>query len=220
MKRSLLTQFLVLMVLFPVITAAKNIWIQAEDSESIVGKITKGDDIGLQEKDAFDDFLVVMVKDNAQVEEWYAQYTVKIPKEGMWVIWGRFKHPAGRDVSWSFDGTGEGPNDIAIPKAMDNVNTGGEEWFWSSGNNSADLPVPNLKLNLPSGEVTFRIYERESPLDSNGNSRLDLILLTDDLSYIPDDEAAENGLEEQKRLRPVEGYHKLATSWGFLKRGY
>jgi hypothetical protein len=220
MKKVLFTQVIALMLFFSSVMVADNIWIEGEEYESISGKISKGSDVGLKDKDALGDFLVVTDKDNAEVEEWYAQYTVKIPSKGTWFVWGRFRHPTGRDTSWCFDETGKGPNDLAIAKAMDNINTGGEEWFWSSNSNSADLPTPNLKATFPAGEVTFRIYERESPFDFNANSRLDVILLTDDQSYIPNDEDAEAGLAKQRMARPVESKGKLSITWGFLKRIY
>ena len=219
-KQALFTQVIALMLFFSGVTVADNIWIEAEEYESISGKISKGWDVGLKDKDAFGDFLVVTAKDNTEVEEWYAQYTVKIPSKGTWVVWGRFRHPTGRDTSWYFDETGEGPNDLAVAKAIDNINTGGEEWFWSSNSNSADAPTPNLKATFPSGEVTFRMYERESPSDLNANSRLDLILLSDDQSYIPNDEDAEDGLAEQRWARTIENKGKLSIAWGFLKRSY
>ncbi len=221
MERFFFTQVLVLMAFSSGAVMADNIWLQAEDYESMDGEITIGGDIGLEDKDAFDDFVVVKANDGTNVEEWYTQYTVKIPEKGIWVIWGRFRHPTGRDVSWSFDGTGKGPNDLAIGKAIDNVNTGGDEWFWSSGNNAADAPIPNIMFTYSSGEITFRMYERESPLGAEGNSRLDVILLTNDRSYIPTDDDVEAGLEEQKRRDlAVESRGKLTTMWGFIKMIY
>jgi len=110
-----------------------------------------------------------------------AEYTVEIPQDGDYIIWGRVLAPdVGRNSFFvSFD---EDQDDI-----WDCLYEGqSQDWTWDQvtwrGNGSHDAPqFDPAVFRLTSGRHTLVIKERER------NTKLDKILLTNDFSFVPTD---------------------------------
>jgi len=110
-----------------------------------------------------------------------AEYTIEIPQDGDYIIWGRVLAPdVGRNSFFvSFD---EDQDDI-----WDCLYEGqSQDWTWDQvtwrGNGSYDAPqFDPVVFHLNSGTHTLIIKERES------GTKLDKLLLTNDFSFVPTD---------------------------------
>jgi hypothetical protein len=220
-KRTFLFAFAVLIILlefFSYQAIARKIWIQAEDYEEIEGNMANGSDVGVEDEEALGDFVLPTASSAAgDNPEWYVQYTVRIPEDGTWFLWGRYKHPNAGGYSFCLDGTGEGPNP-GDPRLY-NSTVGGDAWCWDSNLEMADAsPIGaganRITMQLSEGSHTFRVYAREAPGDVQSSPRMDIILLTNEPSYVPSDEDAEIGLETKAVFYRSD---TLATTWGSVK---
>ena len=106
-KGIFLLAFAVLIILlefFSYQAIARKIWIQAEDYEEIEGNMANGSDVGVEDEEALGDFVLPTASSAAgDNPEWYVQYTVRIPEDGTWFLWGRYKHPNAGGYSFCLD---------------------------------------------------------------------------------------------------------------------
>jgi hypothetical protein len=108
----------------------------------------------------------------------YARFTVNIPKAGTYVVWGRVQ--AATDSNDSFYVTADnGTRDIY--DMAEGKWSSAWQWTVVNGRGATGGPaaISPRKFTLTAGSHTFRFDGREL------NSRLDKILITDDLAYIP-----------------------------------
>jgi hypothetical protein len=117
---------------------------------------------------------------NTTANSGYARYNVNIPKDGTYVIWGRVQAPSDSADSMfvTFDSGTKDIYDVAEGKWS-------SAWQWTvvNGRGASGGPnaIPVRKFTLTAGQHTLRLDGREA------NTRLDKILITDDLSYVPQD---------------------------------
>lgn len=171
---------------------ARRIWIQAETAK-LVGEMALGSKLGLTEPGSFGDFVVCTgLPGFDQPQEWYAEYTVGVPREGMWTLWSRVRYPGGGDMSFGLWLPDE-PLSLSGDKAIGNCGTGPvDKWHWTGrgGGVSSEPPCAAIRMKLPKGPFTFRVVAREGKGSATMNPRLDLMLLTDDVEEVPTDETA------------------------------
>ncbi len=173
------------------------IWVKAADFAEKVGGMTLGSEAELTDEGALaDDFIVCTGAPNrTEPKEWYCEYTVDIPRAGMWYIWGHLRYPAGGDMSFGFV-LPEEEMTLSGNQVLGNSGTMADAWHWDS-RGSGVTSVPGHALisrYLTEGPLTFRIYAREGSGEVKTNPRLDLILLTQDAVFQPTDEAAREAL--------------------------
>lgn len=160
---------------------ARRIIVEAE-SGKLVGEMALGSKLGLEEPQASGDFIVSTGRphfDNPQ--EWYAEYTVNIPREGRWIFWARVRYPSGNDDSFGLVMPGQKLT-LKWDQVLGNCGLNEKKWHWTgrgSGSTSAPPGVP-IAHNLKAGPLTFRVYAREGAGTAAHNPRLDAIVLTDD----------------------------------------
>ncbi len=173
------------------------IWIKAVDFASKVGEMTLGSKADLTDDGAVaDDFIVCSgAPSRTAPKEWYCEYTVDIPRTGMWYIWGHLRYPAGGDMSFGFVLPDEEVT-LSGNQVLGNSGTMGDAWHWDSrGSGVTSVPGHALVSRyLKAGALTFRVYAREGTGDVKTNPRLDVILLTQDAAFRPTDDAAREGL--------------------------
>jgi len=180
---------------------AQRLWLQAE-SGRLVGQMALGSQLGLRDESAYGDFVVCTGQPNPQQpQEWYAEYTVDIPHEGLWTLWARVRYPSGGDMSFGLWIPSE-PLSLETGKVIGNCGQGGvERWHWTGrgGGSTSEIPGAPIPLYLPKGPFTFRVVAREGPGTAALNPRLDALLLTDDPeAEPPGEDIARAALEGQK----------------------
>ena len=162
------------------VMTVKTLWIQAENCESIVGKMAKGSAVGLTDRGALDDFIVATAASGpGRNENWYCRYRLGFPRSGVWHLWGRVRYEDTNTNSFSF-AQGDSPN-TSVKFGNDMTF---KKWHWDRG------PA----LHYDKGANTFRVYEREGSADVKKSPRLDVICFTDDPNYRPNDADARLGL--------------------------
>lgn len=176
------------------------LWLRASDFDRIVGDMALGSSVEVSEPDAFGDVLVATGRPTiSPAQEWYAEYTVDIPHEGLWGIWGRVRYPRRTDDSFGFVVPGE---DVTLAygdgQILGNCGVDAEQWHWTGrGRGLAEAPPGQpLTRQLEAGPFTFRIYAREGPGNPQNNPRLDLLCLTEDATHVPTDEEAKAWLDQ------------------------
>lgn len=170
------------------------IFVRAADFGRVVGEMALGSAVGVEEPDAFGDVLVATGRPTiSPAREWYAEYTVNIPREGLWTIWGRVRYPTGTDDSFGFVVPGE---EVTLSygdgQILGNCGVGVDQWHWTGRGAGSTVAPPGQPLTrrLEAGPVTFRIYAREGPGAAARNPRLDLICFTEDVGLVPTDDDA------------------------------
>ncbi len=173
-------------------TPPARIWLQAEDFTRSVGSMAKGSAVGIRDRDAFGDVIVFTGKPvRMRTEQWYCEYTVDLPRQAAWTIWGRMRFPSRSDDSFWFVPQSRNPRS-SRKSVFGNCGASAGAWHWSgTGAGRAD-PPPGRPITriLPRGPFTFRVYPREGGGTVRRNPRLDMICLTDDPQYRPTDEDA------------------------------
>jgi hypothetical protein len=117
---------------------------------------------------------------NTSANAGYARFDVNIPKSGTYVIWGRVQAPSEAADSFyvSADGGTRDIYDTAEGKWS-------SAWQWTVVNGRGATGGPNAitqrKFTLSAGQHSLQFDGREA------GSRLDRILITDDLAYVPKD---------------------------------
>ena len=172
------------------------IWQQGEAFKTMHGKMAKGSDVGVTESEAFGD--VVVCTDRPSTKELidgYCEYTVDIPRKDHWTLWARVRYTTGGDESFwlvTQDEAGAFTNKITLG----NCGVNEKKWHWTArgGGSTAVPPGRPIRLKLPAGPFTFRIYGREGRGTAAANPRLDCICISDDPHYVPTDEDAKAAL--------------------------
>ncbi|MCS7253816.1 MAG: hypothetical protein RMK18_01460 [Armatimonadota bacterium] len=164
------------------------IFIQAE-SGKLSGRMKLGKEIGVIEPMALGDF-VTFVGDIRVGEKYdgdFAEYEVEVPVNGVYAIWARLRYPKGGDMSFWLSAGSVTEN----WQILGNSGSEGDRWHWDSqGYGLACKPgTRSVLLKAVKKRIKFRIYPREG---SGGlhNPRLDAICITNDLTYVPNDEDA------------------------------
>jgi hypothetical protein len=144
---------------------------------------------------------------NGRANGGWVTYAIEIPEEREWFLWGRFYYPGqGDQIRKQADGTDNDPNSFWV--SLD----GGDErefgnlkydpetkrsffqrWHWGGdGTIEIGKPAPVPLGRLVKGRHTIRIRERESFEDGEQRlaPRLDMLCLTPDREYVPQDEDA------------------------------
>jgi hypothetical protein len=175
----------------------ERLFVRADQFTGLVGEMAPGSTLGIQDPDAFGDVLVVTGRPTiSPVRDWYAEYTVEIPREGRWSIWGRVRYPSGGDQSFGLVVPGEEVTlGFGDGQVLGNCGVGSERWHWTGrGSGLTDTaPGQPLTRKLPAGPFTFRIYASEGPGAAQNNPRLDLLCLTEE-PLPPTDEDARQAL--------------------------
>ena len=163
------------------VVTARTLWVQAEDYESLAGKMARGSAVGVRDEGALGDFIVATGASGAdRNENWYCRYRIAFPRSGIWHLWGRVRYEDTNTNSFSF-ALGDGPN-TAVKLGNDMVF---KKWHWDQG--------PSLHYEKDAN--VFRVYEREGSVDVTKSPRLDVICFSDDPNYRPSDDDAKLGLE-------------------------
>jgi hypothetical protein len=91
-------------------------------------------------------------------------------------------------MSFAFVPTGE-PLTLGGSQALGNSGRNEGRWHWDGqGGGITSVPGSNARqLKLDKGPFTFRIYAREGPGRTETNPRLDMICLSEDAGYVPND---------------------------------
>lgn len=166
------------------VATVRALWVQAEDCESIVGKMAKGSALGLPDKAALGDFILATAGSSpAKQENWYCRYQLEFPRAGLWHLWGRVWYEDTNSNSFAF--AQGAPADRRARFGNDMIF---KQWHWDRG------PT----LHYGKGSNTFRVYEREGSADPAKSPRLDMICFTDDPTYRPTDDDARLGLALQQ----------------------
>lgn len=142
----------------------------------------------------------------------FVDYTIEIPEEGDWIVWGRVIAPDGDRDSFlivGFDDTTTKPayGDDQFRWTVRNT----ASWAWDQVNAVAGAD-PRV-FRLTKGNHTLRIWNREN------STQLDVIFMTTDarLTEFDVDRLLKDTLARRVQ-KAVEFADKLATSWGSIKR--
>lgn len=115
---------------------------------------------------------------NTSANAGYARFNVNIPKSGTYVIWGRVQAPS--DAADSFYVSADGGTKDIYDTAEGKWSSA---WQWTVVNGRGATGGPNAitprKFTLSAGQHSLQFDGREA------GSRLDRILITDDLAYVP-----------------------------------
>lgn len=180
-------------------SAQGTIYLQAE-SGRLAGRMTLGKDAGIAEPEALGEVVTFLGSPSLSQQQPadYVEYTVNLPSRGVYAIWGRLRYPRGGDMSFCLveegaDYTGD------IRQALGNSGGAGERWHWDSqGSGLASQPGQALRLvTADSKTLTFRIYPREGS-GGTENPRLDVLCVTNDPAYAPNDEDARKALAREE----------------------
>lgn len=163
---------------------------RAAAARQISGQMALGSTVGVTDPGALGDVLVgTAAADFTRSNDWYAEFTVDIPHEGEWTVWGRQRYPAGTDQSFAFVPQGDAVT-FTGNQVLGNCGRNEGKWHWAGrgGGVSTVPPGERISLHLPQGPFTFRIHPRECGPSAPGNPRLDVIVLVDDPLLLPSDE--------------------------------
>jgi hypothetical protein len=144
---------------------------------------------------------------NGRANGGWVAYTVEIPDDREWFLWGRFYYPGrGGQVRRMPDGGDNDPNSFWVSvdggdeREFGNLKADPEtkrsffqRWHWG-GDGTVEIgePAPVPLGRLGKGRHTLRIRERESFEDGEQRlaPRLDMLCLTPDRDFVPQDEDA------------------------------
>ena len=167
------------------------VYVDAADFVDLQGQMSKGADAGVTEPDAHGDVVVCTGRpDRAAPQGWYAEYTAQIPHAGVWYVWARVRYPSGGDDSFGLVLPGQEVT-LSGDQVLGNCGVNHKKWHWTGrgGGSTTVPPGQEISLKLEEGPFTFRIYAREGPGTAQMNPRLDMICLSDEPAFTPNDEA-------------------------------
>lgn len=171
-------------------------YIQAELGK-LFGRMKLGREAGINEPRAFGDVVTFTgsIKFGEKYEQDFAEYVVELPVKGVYAIWARLRYPRGGDMSFLLVADGEEYSQDNR-QILGNSGAEGDKWHWDSqGYGLACKPGTGLRLVKVQGkQIKFRIYPREGH-GGLENPRLDAICITNDLTYVPNDEDAMTALK-------------------------
>lgn len=164
--------------------------VRPEQAKRLEGKVQLGSTVGIREPEAHGDVLVCLGASNyTEPHDWFAEYTVEIPRAGLWTVWGRVRYPTGSDMSFGFVPAGQTPT-LQGDQVLGNCGQNDRKWHWTGrGGGVATVPPGQpIRLHLEKGPFTFRIYGRESTPDVGTTPRLDLLLFIEGDGLVPTDD--------------------------------
>jgi len=181
------------------------LWIPAAKFTRCEGKMALGSAVGLKDDGTLSGELVVCTgAPKVQTkQEWFCEYTVDIPRKAVWSVWARLRYPTGGDMSFAFVPAGETLT-LSGSQALGNSGRNEGRWHWDGqGGGVRSAPGSHARqVKLDKGPFAFRIYAREGPGRTAVNPRLDMICLSEDAAYVPNDEDAKASLFPVGGRRP------------------
>ncbi len=166
---------------------ATTITVCAADFDRIEGKIALGATVGVNDPDVAGDFLVPTAGASpAALQEWFAEYTVEIPHDGLWTFWGHMRYPRGGDDSFGLVFDREELT-LSGDQVLGNCGVNADRWHWAGrGGGSTSIPPGTpITRRLPAGPLTFRLYARESSNDPQTAPRFEQMHISDDPLAVP-----------------------------------
>lgn len=195
-------QFLSAMLCFASSAPAEPIWIHAQDAKAISPLMVPASRVGLGEADALGDFLLptVTAMDEKPVSDSWAQFSVDVPRQGVYHLWARVRFPAGEEESFRVAAVNAAANDCEIIFKADKDPA---QWHW----------VRCGELKLHAGPWAFRVFPQRTVATTFGplkwrkaeltqSPRLNAICLTDKPDLQPTDAEAQVALRVKKSLPP------------------
>ena len=165
------------------------LWIQAEDCQDCVGRMTKGSAVGVDDPGAFGDVVLGGGRiDRSGKTADYCEYRVQIPRKARWTLWGRVRYPTGGDMSFGIVRLGEEVT-LTGKQVLGNCGVNDKKWHWTGRGGGVTTVPPGSPVifDLEPGEFVFRIYPREGSGTAVGNPRLDCLCLAEVSDYVPSD---------------------------------
>ena len=158
-----------------------------------------GNKTGLLEDGALGDFLVPTVTSAADRPEMdsFAEFQVDMPEAGTYCVWARLRYRWVGKASFGLVVEENGKKGPVL--ALGDSDLGGRDWHWDSQCRADGGPgVGRLKIAVRPGKLTFRITAREAPAsiyqalkwrqaEPAFNPHLNLLCLTTDADYMPND---------------------------------
>lgn len=178
---------------------AATLWIPAERATTLSPTMILGQKTGLQEEGALGDFLVPTITSEAARPETdcFAEFHTDIPAAGTYCVWARLRYRWLGKASFGLVIEENGKRGPVL--ALGDSDLGGRDWHWDSQCRADGRPgVGRLKTALRPGKFTFRITAREAPAsiyqalkwlqaEPAFNPHLNLLCLTSDANYVPND---------------------------------
>ncbi len=165
--------------------------VPAAAARRLQGSVALGSSLGLTDPGAWGDVLVgTAAADFVKANDWYAEYSVDIPHDGLWTIWSRQRYPSGTDQSFALVPEGEAAT-FQGRQVLGNCGRNDAAWHWAGQGGGSTTEPPGRRLTMPlrRGRFTFRIHPRECGAAAATNPRLDAIVFVDDAQLEPSDEA-------------------------------
>jgi hypothetical protein len=178
------------------VAPALTVWVEAKRFDRIEGEMALGSQVGVEEEEALSGDVVVCTgqPSYADPQPWFTEYTVNIPRAGVWTLWARVRYPRGQDDSFGIVRPGEALT-LSGEQVLGNCGQNDAAWHWTGRGAGSNMAPPGrpIRLTLDEGPFTFRIYAREGAR-TDLNPRLDLICLTENPLTVPDDDMAREAL--------------------------
>ena len=139
---------------------APPIWIHVREARSLSPLMVRASEVGLAEPDALGEFLlpaVTATADKPAPDSW-ADFTVEVPRDGVYYLWGRLRYPTGAPESFLITPAGlmsSEPDALVLGGS----GVGVRQWHWDSRGAGRDAKpgADRLKLELSAGKWTFRV---------------------------------------------------------------
>jgi hypothetical protein len=180
------------------IEAPLTVWVSAGDLDRIEGEMALGSQVGVSEDGALGGDVLVCTANPSFTDPrpWFAEYTVQIPRAGLWTLWARVRYPRDEDDSFGFVLPGDEVT-LRGEQVLGNCGHSDAKWHWTGRGAGSGMAPPGrpIRLELEEGPFTFRIYAREGA-SLEVNPRLDLLCFTEDAVVVPDDDMAREALGE------------------------
>ncbi len=146
--------------------------------------------------------------------EGYMEFTINIPKAGVYAVWGRVVAWDGNSdslwVTWEPADPHENSQETDNKEFRWSI-ASGNDWHWDRVNQWLDSGTFEREWDLPAGPTTLTIYTREDA------AMLDCIFITDNLSEDEAEVAPRVPTDADIQSTAVEPADKLAVTWGAMK---
>jgi hypothetical protein len=162
------------------------LYFSAEKFSKKIGKMELISSLGQKEDGSIGDCIVPTKNAASDVSDYktYVEYTFDCPYAGRWYLWGRVKYNSGSNSFMaSMDKEGK-------MKQMFGNTASRSKWLWEGGS--------GVKVK-EAGEVTVRFYLREAK--ANISPLLDVVCLTNNPDFKPDDESAKRSTLEIDKVK-------------------
>jgi len=186
---------------------AETIWIQAAERGRPSPLMIRASEVEISDPGTLGDCLVPIIAANEQQsgEASYADFDIQIPRAGTYFLWARLRYPTGQPESFAV----RPPSGSASqePLVLGGSGVGVWAWHWDGhGQGAQGAPgIAKLPLELPAGALSLRIHAHRAfattfrPLrweqaEPTFSPRLNILCLTDDRDYVPNDDDARHAL--------------------------